>query len=116
MEIKFKLDTGGEANVLPLSIVKKFPGPVMPKPTLTVLVAFGGTRSTPKGVVSLKCKTDKATATLQFYVSDQSDMPILDRAACEELQLVKRIELLAKVCVNQRRAGQDASTSLHWVR
>ncbi|GAA6081771.1 uncharacterized protein K02A2.6-like [Tachysurus ichikawai] len=96
VEIKFKLVTGAEVNVLPLSIVQKSPGPVTLQPTSTVLVAFEGTRSTPKGVVSLKCKTDKATATLQFYVSDQSDMPILSRAACEELQLVKRIELLAR--------------------
>ncbi|RXN19979.1 Retrovirus-related Pol polyprotein from transposon 297 [Labeo rohita] len=59
-------------------------------------------RSSPKGVVLLKCKAEKATATLQFYVSDQSDMPILGRAACEQLQLVKRIEPLAKTSVSTK--------------
>lgn len=102
IEIRFKLDTGAEANVLPMYIVQKIPGPVKPQPTSTVLIAFGETRSTPKGVVSLKCKTHKATATLQFYVSNQSDMLILGRAACEEPQLVKRIELLIKKSVSTR--------------
>ncbi|KAL0202595.1 hypothetical protein M9458_000613, partial [Cirrhinus mrigala] len=102
VEIKFKLDTGAEANVLPVSIIQKIPGPVKPQPTSMMLVAFGGMRSSPKGVVLLKCKAEKATATLQFYVSDQSDMPILGRAACEQLQLVKRIEPLAKTSVSTK--------------
>lgn len=92
--VKFKLDTGAEANVLPLSIVQQMPGPIQLHSTSTVLVAFGGARLTPKGIVSLECRTAKAAATLQFYVSSQSDMPIMGRAACEELQLVKRIEAL----------------------
>lgn len=52
IEIRFKLDTGAKANVLPLSVVQKIPGPVKPQPTSTVLIAFGGMRSTPKGVVT----------------------------------------------------------------
>ncbi len=102
IEIRFKLDTGTEANLLPVSIVQRIPGPVKPQPTSTVLVVFVVTRSNPKGFVSLKCKTDKGTATLQFYVTNQTDMPILSRAACEQLQLVKSIELLAKKSMSNK--------------
>lgn len=40
--IKFKLDTGADANVLPMSIFKQLPGPIQLCPTKTVLIAFGG--------------------------------------------------------------------------
>lgn len=90
--VKFKLDTGAEANVLPFSIVRQIPGPIRLQPTQTVLIAFGGARLHPNGVVSLKCKTAKTTATLNFHVTSQTDMPILGRAACEDLQLVQRVE------------------------
>lgn len=87
--VKFKLNTGVEANVLPLSIIQKMSNSVQIKPLFTMLVEFGGSRLIPKGMVSLKCRTTRATATLGFYMSGQSDVPNLGRAACEDLKLVK---------------------------
>lgn len=89
----------------------KIPGPVKPQTTSTVLEAFGERCSTLKGVVSLKCKTDKTTATLQFYISYQSDIPILGRAAC-----VKRIELLAKKFASSKQEMVKVYPTLHWAR
>lgn len=89
----------------------KIPGPVKPQTTSTVLEAFGERCSTLKGVVSLKCKTDKTTATLQFYVSYQSDIPILGRAAC-----VKRIELLAKKFASSKQEMVKVYPTLQWAR
>lgn len=76
--VKFKLDTGAEANVLPLS-------------TFQTLKSF---RLKPAGVVQLECVTPKVKTNLLFYVTKHSQMPILSREACELLQLVKKVETL----------------------
>lgn len=61
--IKFKLDTGADASVLPMSIFKLLPGPIQLQPTKTVLIAFGGARLPSGGVASVPCKTARHTAT-----------------------------------------------------
>ena len=92
--INFKLDTGAGTNVLPMSMYRQLPGPIPMRPTETVLIAFGGGRLPADGVVSLKCRTNKSEAVLDFHVTSQSDKPILGGDACEQLQLVKRVEAL----------------------
>ena len=97
MEIKaihFKLDTGADANVLPMHMYRQLPGPIQLHPTETVLIAFGGARLPADGVVSLECRTTKRKAVLDFHVTSWADKPILGGDACEELQLVKRVEAL----------------------
>uniref|UniRef100_A0A3B3DIW6 ribonuclease H n=1 Tax=Oryzias melastigma TaxID=30732 RepID=A0A3B3DIW6_ORYME len=89
--VTFKLDTGADANVLPKSVYTKLPGAPQLQPTKTVLVAFGGTRIHPDGVVSLECKTRKCKGVCDFLVSSYADKSILGGQACEELQLVKRV-------------------------
>ncbi|KAK0139061.1 hypothetical protein N1851_024415 [Merluccius polli] len=93
--INFKLDTGADANVLPMSMYRQIPGPIQMRPTETVLIAFGGARVPADGVVCLKCRTTKSEAELDFHVTSQSNTPILGGDACEELQLVKRVEALS---------------------
>lgn len=41
-----------------------------------------------------ECRTTKHKAKLDFHVSSRADKPILGRDACEELQLVRRVEAL----------------------
>uniref|UniRef100_A0A3B4T1P7 Reverse transcriptase/retrotransposon-derived protein RNase H-like domain-containing protein n=1 Tax=Seriola dumerili TaxID=41447 RepID=A0A3B4T1P7_SERDU len=89
--IKFKLDT----NVLPMHMFRQLPGPIRLRPTKTVLIAFGGARLPTDGVASLECRTAKHKAILDFHVSCRADRPILGGDACEELQLVRRVEALA---------------------
>uniref|UniRef100_A0A1A8IVJ0 Peptidase A2 domain-containing protein n=1 Tax=Nothobranchius kuhntae TaxID=321403 RepID=A0A1A8IVJ0_NOTKU len=92
--IVFKLDTGADANVLPMQVYHKIPGPVQLRSTKTVLIAFGGARISAEGIVSLECVTSKGSAVLDFLVSRQADKAILGGQACEELQLVKRVDVL----------------------
>ena len=92
--VKFKLDTGADANVLPMNIFKKIPGPNQLKPTPVVLVAYGGARLAPEGTVSFICETTKSKSGLQFFVTKHSSTPILGREACEKLQLVKRVDMI----------------------
>lgn len=83
--VRFKLDTGAEANVLPLRMFKSMTrkarrerrAHLQLQPTKTVLVAYGGMRLRPEGLLTLKCSTPKACASLQFYVSRHSSTPIL---------------------------------------
>lgn len=56
VEVDFKLDTGSDANVLPMYIYRRLPGPIQLRPTETVLIAFGGARLPADGVVSLECR------------------------------------------------------------
>ena len=101
MCVKFKLDTGAEANVLPLKVFTAMTRKARRErrthlklqPTKTVLVAYGGMRLKPEGVVTLKCSTPKTQASLTFYVSRHSSIPILGNEACEELRLVKRVDI-----------------------
>ncbi|KAG7473964.1 hypothetical protein MATL_G00101450 [Megalops atlanticus] len=77
-----------------MSTYQQLPGPTQLRPTKTMLIAFGGARLPADGVVSLERKTTKRTAMLDFHVTSRADKPILFRDACEELQLVKRVEAL----------------------
>lgn len=52
--INFKLDTGTDANVLPMHMFRKLPCPIQLRPTVTVLIAFGGDRLPTDGVASLE--------------------------------------------------------------
>lgn len=92
--IKFKLDTGADASVLPMSISKQLPGPIQLQPTKTVLIAFGGARLPSCGVASLQCTTSRHSATVKFHVTTQADKAILGGEACARLELVKRVEEL----------------------
>ncbi|KAL7876961.1 hypothetical protein SRHO_G00036040 [Serrasalmus rhombeus] len=94
VRINFKLDTRADANVLPMHLYQQLPGSAQLRPTGTVLIAFGGARLPVDGVVSLECKTTKCIAMLDFHVTSHADKPILGGNACEELQLLKRIEVL----------------------
>ncbi len=59
-----------------------------------LLIAFGGARLPVGGIVSLECRTTKRKAMLDFHVTSHADKPILGGDACEELQLLKRVEAL----------------------
>ena len=59
-----------------------------------MLIAFGGACLPADGVVSLECRTTKRKAVLDFHVTSRADKPTLGGDACEELQLVKRVEAL----------------------
>ena len=63
------------------------------QPTKTVLVAYGGMRLRPEGLLTLTCSTPKANSSLPFYISRHSSTPILGGDACEDLHLIKRLDI-----------------------
>lgn len=63
------------------------------QPKKTVLGAYGGMGLRLEGILTFTCSTTKAQASLPFYISRHSSIPILGREACEELHLVKRVDI-----------------------
>ena len=92
LKVQFKLDTGAEANVLPVEIYDKIPGQKSLAKTKTTLMAYGGTRIVPLGTIALETSTTKRSLELLFYVTDISTTPLLGRVACEALNLVCRVD------------------------
>ena len=95
------MDTGAEAIVLPLNTFKSMKrkarrerrAHLQLQPTKTVLVAYGGMRLRPEGLLTLTCSTPKAHASLPFYILRHSSRPILGGNACEDLHLIKRLDI-----------------------
>uniref|UniRef100_A0A803KB09 Gypsy retrotransposon integrase-like protein 1 n=1 Tax=Xenopus tropicalis TaxID=8364 RepID=A0A803KB09_XENTR len=90
--VKFKLDTGAEANVLPIATVNTMSTPVKIEPTTTVLVSYGGTKLIPRGCTTLAVMAKGQQAKLQFFITNENTTPILGRKACVDLQLIQRID------------------------
>ena len=89
-KIKFKIDTGAEANVMPVDLFQKIvPRPEL-KETKQILVAYGGTRIPVLGICMLSCTYNKATTgRYEFFVVKTKAMPILGYEACVDMGLVK---------------------------
>ena len=92
--VEFKLDSGAEACVLPLSLVNKIRQDVSLTATKSVLVSFGSSdfRIKPKGKIVFNCRSQKGqTKRIEFIVIEEETTPILGLAACIQLDLIKRI-------------------------
>ncbi|XP_053104922.1 uncharacterized protein K02A2.6-like [Hemicordylus capensis] len=92
--VKFKLDTGAEANVLPIKIFNELPGQKVLTKSETTLVVYGGVQIKPLGTIVIPAYTGKREVKLLFYVTDISTLPLLSREACEILDLVRRVDVI----------------------
>ena len=91
----FKLDSGADANVLPLDTYERL-GSVAPlMETNTVLTAFGNAKIRPEGEVKLQVVNPNTSEArmLDFYVTRASEIAILGCKACTELDLVRRVSV-----------------------
>ena len=86
--IKFKLDTGSEANLIPRAIFDKLKGQTLTPPTCG-LVTYTGQRIQPEGEANIRI----GHHTLKFQVTT-SGSPILGKDACVKLNLINRINEL----------------------
>lgn len=91
-QIKFKLDTGADVNVLPLRLLSDVgmrQNDLIS--TRLKLSGYSGDRIRVVGKCLLKLKYRTSVYILSFIIADVASPPILGRAACEELNLIKRI-------------------------
>ena len=93
--VTFKLDTGAQANVLPVSTYRRIRPIQQLLQTKTVLTAFGNVKIKPVGVIKLRvtCPDTKRNQVMEFFVTDTDDIPILGKDACQSMNLVKRVHI-----------------------
>ena len=92
--VKFKLDTGAEANIMPKSLFSKLKD-VKLRPTHTKLTTFSDTSIKPLGKTTVMCsevKQNDNNQSLDFYVMDFQCTPLLGLSACQSLKLVQKVE------------------------
>ncbi|XP_050064587.1 uncharacterized protein LOC126553473 [Aphis gossypii] len=94
--IQFKLDTGAEANVIPLSVLKEVGlTPITVKKCGEKLVNYSGTDINALGKINLLCKIKSSEERhLEFFVVDNDKcVPILGLDTCVQLKLINRVHI-----------------------
>ena len=93
--VKFKLDTGAEANIIPKSLYNKL-NDVSLRSMTTQLTTFPNTTIMSIGkTLTVNCQLLKVNGKqqdLDFYVMNFNSMPLLGLKACQSLALVSKIE------------------------
>ncbi|CAL1294236.1 unnamed protein product [Larinioides sclopetarius] len=95
VKVLFKLDTGAETNVIPLSTFKTLNLDLKCEKTNTVLLSFGNYKITPIGKVTLFCCINDIDdkIPIEFIIVDNAcGKPILGLQTCCELGLIQRID------------------------
>lgn len=62
-------DTGAEANVLSVYLLKKIPGPIRIKQSNDAHIAYGSSRIDSEGEIMLTAAIVKAKNSLQFFIT-----------------------------------------------
>lgn len=92
--IDFKLDTGADVSIIPLSIFKLINrnNKYTVKPSAINLEAYDGGSLNPIGEVELFCETRKGFSFENFLIVDTKSQPILSLNCCQRLNFVKRVD------------------------
>ena len=93
-KITFKLDTGAEANVIPVKVFNQLTNTPALHPTKTKLTAYGGTMIKPLGTCTLQCTSKQNIHDVKFHIVNTDTQPILGIEDCEKLGLVKRVNTI----------------------
>ena len=106
-QVDFKLDTGAHANVLPFQVYNVLKTRM--HPTNKILTGIGQGKITPRGTTLVECSVSRRQLAdkkrLTFYVTDQ-DLAILGKAACEELDLIRRVDSMTPVSIHSSPTRQ----------
>ncbi|XP_039870493.1 uncharacterized protein LOC120723214 [Simochromis diagramma] len=94
--VKFKLDTGAQANVVPYSLLQRIGNKQMLRPTNVRLSTYTGDKIAVKGKCTWAVKYKKKSFALEFIVVKSETKPILGIQTCEEMGLIKRVMALNK--------------------
>ena len=95
--VKFKLDTGAKANIIPKSLFNKLPNQKL-RETSTTLTTFANLKVKPLGKVKISCQSlnNDEHYELDFYIVNFQCTPLLGLKACEKLKLIKQISAVEK--------------------
>ena len=87
--LKAKVDTGAQANILPLRIYRQMDLPENSlKPSTTMLVSYTGTPIPQHGICSLSCTFKDETKVTDFFVTEEPGPAIIGLPSFEEFGIV----------------------------
>lgn len=91
--IRFKLDSGSQANIIPYSMYKKLHSPPKLKTSSSKLFGYSGQRLTVQGDISLDCayKGNKYQGIFHVVDTPKASQPILGLSACLKLKTMQLI-------------------------
>lgn len=95
-KVNFKLDTGAQCNIIPMSIANKIPQTEIKPSLVKYIVSFNGGKSAVIGKCALKCEFQKVTALVQFQVVDFDSCPVLGKRTCTHLGFIRRVESIER--------------------
>lgn len=99
--VKFKLDTGSQANIIPEHVYDKLGlCGVLQIPKRKLSAYNGGTLHT-LGVCRLSCTYKNKTHNIEFYIVDTTNTPILGLQTCLDLALIKLVYSVDTSCIEQ---------------
>ncbi|GBM45276.1 Uncharacterized protein K02A2.6, partial [Araneus ventricosus] len=90
--VTFKLDTGAQVNVLPLSVIRKLKNQPSIQPTSLEVCTYTGDALPVVDESVFMCVVNNQHRELKFIIVDLNVQPILSAAACTALNLVQRID------------------------
>ncbi|XP_036347585.1 uncharacterized protein LOC118756963 [Rhagoletis pomonella] len=92
--INFKLDTGADVNILPYKYFIKYMKNTMLYEGGLPPRSYSGAELDYKGVIQCLVMCRNEIKTLQFTVVDTPYEPLLGLSACEQLNLIKRVNVI----------------------
>lgn len=109
-DLKFKLDTGAQVNVIPLSVFHqlKTTCKLQLQPTSRTLTGYGGQPLVVKGMCKMHCAYKDCSMMLDFYVVNTKAPPVLGLNACLDLDLIKLV-LSINAPVDQKSIREEFS-------
>ncbi|KAI5720179.1 hypothetical protein M8J77_003057 [Diaphorina citri] len=114
-EVKFKLDSGSEVNILPMYMYKKLCLNKNLKPADVKLVPYGDqTNIFPQGKVDLFCAHENIQKKVEFLIVDLNVIPLLGLETCVDLQLIKKTYSIQRTCTKDEilEENKDVFTGL----
>jgi hypothetical protein len=89
--VKVKLDTGAKCNVIPKSIFNQIRSNDTLQKSNTKIISYGGHKMDVCGHTTFLCEYKEKMCVLRFYVINSDECPILGLKACQELNLIQRV-------------------------
>ena len=91
--IRFKIDTGAQVNVIPVSVFKTLSKPPKLRDTQEHLYGYAGQPLDVRGCIDISCSYKLRSTRSRFYIADTKghSEPVLGLQTCLDLQLIKFI-------------------------
>ncbi|KAK2728073.1 hypothetical protein QYM36_008524 [Artemia franciscana] len=97
LPVKFKVDTGAQANILPAKYFDALPHPPSLKQSSQKLTSYCGSKIPVRGVCELSCKHKSSKAeTLPFFIVETDSVLILRFWSSIDLNIVKLVLNVSK--------------------